>query len=81
MGGNQDFTSKLVCLTVLKHFEGEPFCNSQISGNEKIYAIEVMSRFSDFLLKIFCPTIPTNFVGEPFCAVLQRASSREKIYG
>ena len=33
-----DFPSKIFCLTVPKHFVGEPFCAvSEISGYEKVY--------------------------------------------
>ena len=37
-GGNQDFLSKLFCLTVSKNFVGEPFMVSLTSGVAKFYA-------------------------------------------
>ena len=37
-GGNQDFLSKLFCLTVSKNFVGEPFRVSLTSGVAKFYA-------------------------------------------
>ena len=38
---DQDFPSKIFCLTVPKKFVGEPFIVSLISGIEKLYASEV----------------------------------------
>ena len=45
-GKCQDFPSKIFCLTVTKKFVGQPLSVSLISGIEKLYASEVMSRFS-----------------------------------
>ena len=38
--GDHDIPSKLFCLTVPKHFVGEPFSVSLISGIERFYASE-----------------------------------------
>ena len=35
-GGNQDFPSKIFCLTAPKNFIGEPFCVSESFGYRKI---------------------------------------------
>ena len=39
-GGNQDFRSKISCLTVPKNFKREPFSVSLFSDIEKFYAFE-----------------------------------------
>ena len=77
-GGYQDFPSKYFCLTVTKNFVGQPFSVSSISGIEKFYASECMSRFPS---KIFCLTVPKHFVGELFCAAFQKNSGSQKVYG
>ena len=45
-GKYQGFPLKNFCLTVTKIFVGQPLSVSLISGIEKFYASEVMSRFS-----------------------------------
>ena len=45
-GEHQDFPSKIFCLTVSKNSVGQPGIVSLISGIEKFFASEVMSRFS-----------------------------------
>ena len=77
-GGIQDFPSNFFCLTVPKIFIGQPFSVSSISGIEKFYASECMSRFPS---NIFCLTVPKQFVGELFCAAFQKISGSKKVYG
>ena len=72
------FLFKIFCLTVTKYFVGQPLSVSLISGIEKFYASEVMSRFFS---KIFCLTVPKNFAGDPFCAVFQKSTGSQKVYG
>ena len=50
-----------------KNFVGQPLSVSLISGIEKFYASEVMSRF---LSKIYCLTVTKNFVGQPLSVSL-----------
>ena len=53
-GGREyhDFLSKIFCLTVPKHFVGETFSVSQISGIERLYASE--SYATIFCRNFFC---------------------------
>ena len=57
----QDFSSKILCLTVPKISVGESFTVAIISGTEYFW-IRV-GEFQDFLLKNFCLTMPKLSVG------------------
>ena len=52
-GGYHVFPSSFVCLTVLKRFVGEPLCNSENSGNEKLHAKERRGGGGITVLSIF----------------------------
>ena len=64
-----DFPSKIFCLTVLKHFVGEPFCAvfQKVSGGEKVCGKEVGGGLLNLSVENF-------FVVEKNCG-------SEKIYG
>ena len=47
VGNYKGFPSKIVCLTVTKNFVGKILSVSLVSGFEKMFASEVMSRFSE----------------------------------
>ena len=68
MGGDQDFPSKILCLTVPKVSLGESITVALNSGIEKVW-IRV-GEYQDFLSKIFCLTVPKNSVGESFTVAL-----------
>ena len=68
-GGNHNFPSKMVFLTVPKHFEGESISVSLVSFIEICYRQERMGVNHDFHSKFFCLAGLKNFVGENFCAV------------
>ena len=77
------FSVEIFCLTVPKHFVGEPFCVSQNSSIEKIYGKEGgrgggRRECHNFPSKIFCLTVPKKFVGEPF--TVSFISGIEKFY-
>ena len=61
------FSFEIFCLTVPKHFVGEPFCAvfQNISGSQKVYGWGG-GEYQDFPSKIFCLTVPKKFVGESF---------------
>ena len=66
-GENQDFPSKIVCLTVPKNFVVETFCTvfQKISDSEKVYGQEGRGEYQDFPSKIFCLTVPKISVAKP----------------
>ena len=74
-----DFPSKILCLSVPKHFAGEPFGVSENFWYRKILCFRGL--FHDFQSKIFCLTVPKHFVEEPFYAVFQKNSGNEKVSG
>ena len=77
--GVLDFPSKLICLTVPKHFVREAFYAAfqKYSGNEKFC---LRREYHDFLSPFFCLTVSKIFVGEPFCAVFQNFSGNQKVH-
>ena len=78
-GENEDFTSKILCVTVTKKLVGGHFSSSKVSGFEKTYASEGYVTF--FCSGSFYLRLPQNFLGEPFCAVFQKFIGIEKVYG
>ena len=64
-GENNDFPSKLLCLTVPKHFVGQPFFVLENFCYRKIFRKrEGGSERQDIPSKTFCVTLPKNFVEE-----------------
>ena len=78
-GGKEyhDFPSKLLRLTVAKHFAEEPFSVSESFRYRKTLWIRAGNH--DFLSKICCFTVPRNFVGEPIC-VLETSCYRRSFW-
>ena len=74
VGGYQDFTSKIYCLTVPKSFVWESFTVELFSGTEKVRR---RGGYQDFTSKNFCLTMPKTPVGESFTVAL--TSSSEKV--
>ena len=64
-GGHHDFPSKLICLTLLNLFIGEPFYVSQKFSCRKVLCLRGLCH--NFLSKCFCLAVRKNFVGEPVC--------------
>ena len=73
-GECQDFSSKILCLTVPKNFAGQPFRVSPILGNRKFLCFTGLCH--DISPNI-CLAVPKNFAGEPFCAVFRNISGSE----
>ena len=81
MGGkDQDFPSKIFCLTVPKKAIGEPFSHSLFSGIEKVWirGWGGGGERQHFPSKSSCFTVPKIFVGQPFRVSL--ISGNEKFY-
>ena len=66
-GEYQDFTSKILCLTVRRIFLGESFTVAFFSGGEK-FGLE--REYQDFPLEILCLTVTKNSLGESFTVAL-----------
>ena len=58
-----DFPSKLLCLTVPKHFVEERFCVLESFRYRKM--LWIRGEYHDFLSKIYCLTNRKKFVREP----------------
>ena len=78
-----DFLSKLICVTIPKHFIRELFCavSQKNSGSEKVSGRDGAGEYQDFPSKFFCLKVTKVFVREPFCAVFQKYSGSEKVFG
>ena len=64
VGGYQDFTSKIYCLTVPKSFVWESFTVELFSSAEKFWRRGGGGGYQDFTSKIYCLTVPKSFVWE-----------------
>ena len=74
-GGIHDFLSKLICVTIPKHFIRELFCavSQKNSGSEKVSGRDGAGEYQDFLSKVFCLKVPKTFRKRtPLCCVSER---------
>ena len=74
-GANQDFPSKVFCLTVPKISVGESFTVALNLGTEKVWRRGV-GKYQHFPSKIFCLTLPKGSVGESFNVALVSGSEK-----